>query len=367
MALPTTTTDYYDNHTQSTTDYYDYYNDNYTQSSMVPCIMETDRVLGPVFRPLLLWVVCVLGSLGNGLVLCVLLLSRVRGMADVCLLNLALADLLLALLLPLWAHTGTGEDVAGSGLAADALCKLKIGMYQLGFASGLLFVSLMSLDRYLAIVHAVRSSAVRKLRYSLLASATVWAISVSFAAIKAAFYVSKEGQCDWSYPPETARTWVLAHNFVEVGLCLGLCLPVVTLCYVRILVVVRQQKSSKKDRAVRLIFAIVCVFVLFWVPYNAAVLVQTAVDLMEVEDCEVNQRLVLAMEVTEVVTLTHCCINPVIYAFVGEKFRRSFADMFVRCRLCRKLCPCLAPDSSIYSKPSDYETSNTPVSSSRVE
>ncbi|KAL2084883.1 hypothetical protein ACEWY4_020401 [Coilia grayii] len=342
----------------TTTDYYDYLN---TSETSMPCSLQTDDVLGPTFRPLLLWVVCVAGSLGNGLVLWVLLLSRVRGMADVCLLNLALADLLLALLLPLWTHTATDVD---SGAGSNALCKVKVGVYQLGFASGLLFVTLMSLDRYLAIVHAVRSSAVRKLHYSLLASVVVWASAVTFAIIKAVFYVSKEDQCVPEYPSETADTWLLVHNFGEIALCLGLCLPVVTFCYINILFVVRQQKSSKKGRAVRLIFAIVCVFIVFWVPYNVAVLLQTLGNPSEWNDCETSQRLVLAVEVTEVITLTHCCINPVIYAFVGEKFRKSFATMFVRYRHCMKLCPAAM---SPHYKPSDIETSNTPVSSSRIE
>ena len=341
--------------TAYTTEFYEYYSD----SPDTPCFLNTSATLGTAIRPLVLWTVCVVGSLGNGLVLWVLLLRRVRSMADVCLLNLALADLLRALLLPLWTLTGAGSD---------ALCKARTGMYQLGFASGLLFVTLMSLDRYLAIVHAVASSAMRKLQSSLLASAVVWATAIMLALLKAVFAVSWDGQCRMDYPPETASTWKLVHNFSDIVLCLGLCLPVVTFCYVRILVVVRRQKSAKRGRAVRLIFAIVCVFAVFWVPYNVAVLLQTLHTTQGLWDwCEASQKLALAVEVTEIITLTHCCVNPIIYAFVAEKFRKSFTLVFARHPLCVKFCPRIEPVTTTYSKPSDNDTSNTAVSSSRLE
>ncbi|XP_062394171.1 C-C chemokine receptor type 5-like [Sardina pilchardus] len=353
---------------------YDY--DYSTDSSITPCSLDPAETLGVSFRPALLWAVCVVGVLGNGLVLWVLARHRVRTMADVCLLNLALADLLLALLLPLWTRTGAGTDEstsvgtdestgAGTEVANAAFCKFTAGMYQLGFTSGLLFVTLMSLDRYLAIVHAVASSAVRKLRYSVLVSGAAWAAAVALAAVKALFTVSEEGKCLVRYPTPARR---LAHNLAEVGVCLGVCLPVLTFCYVRILVVVRQQRSSRRSRAVRLIFAIVAVFSVFWVPYYAVVLLQTLHrDLGLWSWCQMSQHLALALEVTETVTLTHCCVNPVIYAFVGEKFKKGLAQAWARRPLCAKLCPQAYSVTHTYSKPSDNDTSNTGVSSARLD
>lgn len=355
----------------ASTEYYDYPSD----SSITPCNLSTDDALGSAFRPVLLWSVCVAGVVGNGLVLWVLLLHRVRTMADVCLLNLALADLLLALLLPLWTHVGAGEregldaeEGTDAGFGASLLCKATAGVYQLGFTSGLLFVTLMSLDRYLAIVHAVASSAVRKLRYSLLVSSGVWAVAIMLALIKAYFTIIDSGKCVMDYPAENTATWKLVHNFSEISLCLGVCLPILTFCYVRILMVVRRQRSSKKGRAVRLIFAIVCVFTIFWVPYYLVVLLQTLHrDLNQWDWCEMSQQLTLALEVTETITLMHCCINPIIYAFVGEKFRKGFALAIARHPLCVKLCPRTDLVMSTFSKPSENDTSNTAVSSKNFD
>ena len=123
-----------------------------------------------------------------------------------------------------------------------------------------------------------------------------------------------------------------------------------------------------RHRAVRLIFAIVCVFAVFWVPYNVAVLLQTLHTTQGLWDwCEASQKLALAVEVTEIITLTHCCVNPIIYAFVAEKFRKSFTLVFARHPLCVKFCPRIEPVTTTYSKPSDNDTSNTAVSSSRLE
>lgn len=39
----------------------------------------------------------------------------------------------------------------------------------------------------------------------------------------------------------------------------------------------------------------------------------------------------LALSVTETVAFSHCCLNPLIYAFAGEKFRRYLYHLYGKC------------------------------------
>ncbi|XP_026782555.1 C-C chemokine receptor type 4 [Pangasianodon hypophthalmus] len=321
-----------------------------------PCYNVPD--LNPTIMAVVFYLVFALGLLGNTTLLWMLLkIMRIKTMTDVCLLNLAISDLITVLSLPSWALY-----IKGHLSDANAMCKLMVGTYQLGFYSGILFVMLMSIDRYLAIVHAVASLGARTLSYAITASLVIWTISFCAALPGAIFHnmitdMDNNTQCDWDTNKGSVKTWKLFLNFSQNTAGLFVSLPVTIYCYVRILLVLRRTKNSKRGRAMKLIFAIVIVFVVFWVPYNVAVFLQTLQNFEIGDSCDSSKHITTALSVTETVALAHCCVNPVIYAFVGEKFRKCLAKEFSKWLLCAKFYK----PTSMYSKTSENETSNTPL------
>lgn len=216
----------------------------------------------------------------------------------------------------------------------------------------------MSVDRYLAIVHAVTAMRSRKLRHGIVASITIWIISVTLAApqvIFASLEIDTEyntTQCLPLYPADSQQAWKMLRNFSENTVGLFVCLPIMVYCYVSILMVLSKSRNSKRDRAVKLIFAIVCVFLLCWVPYNVTIFLQTLQLLEYFDSCAALKSIGLSLKFTEIIALSHCCLNPVIYALVGEKFRNSLRTVLNRC-LGRPQSPLESRDTT------DKETSNT--------
>ncbi|XP_007578216.1 C-C chemokine receptor type 8 [Poecilia formosa] len=306
---------------------------------------------GSTLIPVLYYILFCVGLMGNGIVLWVLLrYTKIRTMTDVFLLNLVLSDLLVAVSLPVWVHIAQSLPS----------CKLATGFYQLGFYSGTFFVTMMSVDRYLAIVHAVTAMRKRTLRYGLIASFTTWVTSVILATPQMIF-ASLESpdngsfQCHPIYPEETTELWKMQRNFTENVVALFVCLPVILFCYVNILIVVSKSRNSKRDKAIKLIFTVVCLFVLCWVPYNIVVFLKTLQMMSEyLNNCESSQAIDAAMTFAEIIALSHCCVNPVIYAFVGEKFRKTLAKV---------LSKYFRWHYQTTSQTTDNETSNTPVRS----
>lgn len=315
-------------------------------------------VLNPTIMAAVYCLIFTIGLLGNSTIVWLLLkIMRIKTMTDVCLLNLAISDLITVLSLPSWALY-----IKGNLSDANAMCKLMFGTYQLGFYSGILFVMLMSIDRYLAIVHAVASLGARTLRYAITASLVIWTISFCAALPGALFHnmikdIDNITQCDWDNREGSVKTWKLFLNFSQNTAVIFVSLPVTIYCYVRILLVLRRTKNSKRGRAMKLIFAIVAVFVVFWVPYNVAVFLQILHDFDINDTCDSGNQITTALSVTETIALSHCCVNPVIYAFVGEKFRKCLAREFSKWLLCAKFYK----PASMYSKTSENETSNTPL------
>ncbi|XP_047441416.1 C-C chemokine receptor type 8-like [Mugil cephalus] len=300
----------------------------YDYDNTSTCYQETSQELlaaSMVLKAFYYLLFC-LGLAGNTTVLWVLLWSiKLKTMPDVCLLNLALSDLLLVTSLPFWANSS--QSVVS--------CKLITGIYQLGFYSGTLFVTLMSVDRYRAIVHATMQA--RTLRYGVTASATIWAISVIMAVPQVIFAdlevdaYDNSSQCQPLYPEDGQLFWKIQRNFSENTVGLFLCLPIMIFCYVKILAVLSKSRHSKKDKAVKLIFAIVCAFVVCWVPYNVTVFLQTLELLKILNTCGASRTIGSAVGFAEIIALSHCIANPVIYAFVGEKFRKSVGGVCPRC------------------------------------
>ncbi len=235
------------------------------------------------------------------------------------------------------------------------------GTYQVGFYSGILFVTLMSVDRYLVIVHAVAVLGAKMLRYGIVLSLVIWMVSICAALPEVIFaaMVTEDNitSCQRVYPVGSAQKWKLFRNFGENAVGLFISLPILVYCYIRVLMVVKKTKNSKKERAIKLILGIVIVFVVFWVPYNVVVFLKTLEEFGILSSCEVYSRINMAMDLTETIALTHCCVNPVIYAFVGEKFRKCLVSMFSKYLGCVKIFQ----STSTHSKVSENETSNTAI------
>lgn len=318
MEMSTTTNDF-----KATTEY-DY-------GDTTPCQKTELRALGAQLLPPLYSLVFVIGLVGNILVVLVLMqYKRLKSMTSIYLLNLAISDLLFLFTLPFWIDYSLKESWAfGNGM-----CKFLSGLYYVGLYSEIFFIILLTIDRYLAIVHAVFAMRARTVTFGIITSIIVWVLAI-LAAIPG-FYFSKtqwefsHHTCSLHFPHESLKQW---KKFQALKLnILGLILPLVVMivCYTGIIKILLRRPNEKKARAVRLIFVIMIIFFLFWTPYNLTVFAFAFQDVLLKNECEQSKQLDLAMQVTEVITYTHCCVNPIVYAFVGERFRRYLCQLFHR-------------------------------------
>lgn len=94
-------------------------------------------------------------------------------------------------------------------------------------------------------------------------------------------------------------------------------------------------QGLQKQKAVRVIVAVVAVFFLCWTPYNITLMVDTLNSGSSNDTCEMRTPLEKAKIVTHTIGYLHCSLNPILYAFVGVKFRRQLLDILrsLGCRL----------------------------------
>ncbi|XP_062847930.1 C-X-C chemokine receptor type 3.1 [Trichomycterus rosablanca] len=293
-----------------------------------------------IFIPILYSLALVFGLLGNGLVLVVLIQKRrTWSVTDVFILNLSVADLLLLITLPLWA-----VDAAVGWNFSDGLCKLAGATFRVNFYCGIFLLACISLDRYFSVVHAVQMYSRRRPWLVHLSCLAVWIFCLLLSIPDwIHLQVSKDSrrggksECTPTYLPE----WRLAlRTLYHV---LGFFLPAVVMlyCYTRILLRLQLgSQGAQKQRAVRVILVLVIAFFLSWTPYNIVLLADTIYTNQTGNSttCGTTTLLDIAITVTSTWGYLHCCVNPVLYAFVGVKFRRHLLDLIkpLRHRLKRR-------------------------------
>lgn len=342
------------------------------------CDLEEGMEFGATFIPVLYSVAFVVGILGNGVLLGVLARSRRNwSVTDTFILHLTLADVLLLVTLPFWAAQAaqdhgwsfgtplckiTGAVFMVRGVQQERCTKilqkkgmtiniwwLLISVYlQINFYCGIFLLACISLDRYLSIIHATQMYSRRKPWAVHVSCSAVWLFSLLLSIPDLIFFEAVEDdrrnnkvECARNYlmfVPDLqdnveaasllVANWQLASRLILH--IVGFLLPsaVMIFSYSRILQRLRcGSQGFQKQKAVRVIIAVVVVFFLCWAPYNITVLVDTLQSNFTSESCGVSTSLQKASVITSSMGYLHCSLNPILYAFVGVKFRRQLLDI----------------------------------------
>lgn len=320
-------------------DYFYYPNDTNANISLVidPSTLSCEtKPLDPkvaLTLCLILVVIFLLAIPGNLLVGLVIGTSRQPlTPSDVYLFHLTVADGLMALTLPF-----SAVALVRGWLFGDFLCKFLSLIIEANFYTSILFLACISIDRYLAIVRASEKVRSRQRTCSRLLCASVWAVGAALSLPALFNEVSKLDNdsdrllCSESFDIGSASSWrqatrVFRHIF-------GFLIPLVVMvtCYSITITRLLRTRGFQKHRAMKVIIAVVIAFVLCWTPYHTVMIADTVLraDLVQF-NCAVRKSVNVALVVTNAVALSHSCINPVLYAFVGEKFRKKMLLLFHR-------------------------------------
>ncbi|XP_025900376.1 C-C chemokine receptor type 10 [Nothoprocta perdicaria] len=297
-------------------------------TGVLPELCEKEAVQGfaRTYQPAVYLLLSLLGAAGNGLVLLThTRYRRAQSITDICLLHLALSDLLLLLTLP-FAVTVTLQGWA----PGTASCRVLQGLYALNFYSGFLFLTCISVDRYVAIVRVPAACRLRPRarRYGCLAAGLAWLLA-SLLALPQLIYGRAEQHrglwlCRVVFPTTVSRAARGATNLVQVVLGFAVPFLVMAGCYAAVARTLLAARGAQPHRALRVLPALVLVFVALQLPHSLAVLLDTAELLAAWEaTCAQSRRKDLALLVTGGLACLRCCLNPLLYAFLGQRFRRE--------------------------------------------
>ncbi|XP_036447906.1 chemokine XC receptor 1-like isoform X2 [Colossoma macropomum] len=299
--------------------YEDYYFYSPMDNETYP--QEAEIKFGSTVLTIFISIVVLLSLIGNILVLVILgLYENLKSLTNIFILNLTLSDLIFTLGLPFWACYYIWSWTFG-----DFMCKTVNFIFSAGFYSSTVFLMLMSIERYAAVVHPLlhRSDWTKCHSFAVI-PIIAWVVSFSAALPD---FVFSEVISD----PSDPDTLYCDHNSIiafvgvtyEQNIFLVVAFLVMSFCFIRILLTIIKAQTKKKHRTVRLVFCMVVVSFVSWVPYNIVVFLQTLTH-HQIElftQLGVFAQLKYAFDLCRLLAISHCCVNPVIYIFASKKIR----------------------------------------------
>ncbi|XP_061760988.1 somatostatin receptor type 5-like [Nerophis ophidion] len=288
-----------------------------------------------VLIPLIYVIVCAIGLGGNTLVIHIVLhYSKMESVTNIYILNLAVADELFMLGLPFLAVQNTLQ----SWPFGSFMCRLVMTVDSINQFTSIFCLTVMSVDRYLAINHPIRSAKWRRPPVAKVVNGTVWALSflVVLPVVVFANVQKAGGTCNIVWP-QPANIWRAA--FIVYTSSVGFLCPLLIICFCYLLIVFKVRSSAKKVHAAsakrrkserkvtRMVVIVVAVFVFCWLPFYALNVVNLLVALPS--DYQGLYYFVV------VLGYANSCANPFVYGFLSDNFKQGFRKAL--CRTSRKV------------------------------
>ncbi|KAM8730876.1 delta-type opioid receptor-like [Acanthopagrus latus] len=302
------------------------HDDSWEQEGMSPIIPIITAVYSVVF---------VVGLLGNCLVMYVIIrYTKMKTATNIYIFNLALADALVTTTMPFQST----DYLLNTWPFGEVVCKVFISIDYYNMFTSIFTLTMMSVDRYVAVCHPVKALDFRTPIKAKMINVCIWILS-SAAGIPAFVLGGTQTKSDitecalqfpepYVYWDTLMKVCVFVFAFVVPVLIITVCysLMVLRLKSVRMLSGSRE-KDRNLRRITRLVVVVVAVFVVCWTPIHIFILVKALVSIPE------TTAIMAAYFFCVALGYTNSSLNPVLYAFLDENFKRCFKDFCLSARL----------------------------------
>lgn len=303
-------------------------------TTVSPEELEAERQLEltiSIIVPIFFSLIGITGFVGNLLVVITVVCNQqMRNTTNLLIFNLSFADLLfVCFCIPF-----TAVDYSfGQWPFGESWCKMVQYLISVTAYISIYTLVLMSLDRFMAVCYPV--SRVRNERNALISIVILWAVVLiinvpTYLAHGLHEYSDLDHtrnftSCMFLVEDNALLTWSTFHIVMFASSYL---LPLILISGLYLVMLMRlwksnltQSEESKrgKRRVTRLVLIVVACFAILWLP------IQTILLLKSLKLFQAQNHLTIALQISaHILAYTSSCINPLLYAFLSDNFRKSF-------------------------------------------
>ncbi|NXQ52671.1 P2RY4 protein, partial [Anthoscopus minutus] len=278
--------------------------------------------------------------------------------------NLALSDTLYVLSLPtlVYYYADRNNWPFGTGL-----CKFVRFLFYANLYSSILFLTCISVHRYMGICHPIRSLKWVKTKHARIICVAAW-LMVTICLIPNLIFVTTSSKgnitlCHDTTKPEEFDHYVHYSSSV-MALLFGVPFLVIVLCYC--LMAKRLCKSSfsspglrmpsYKRRSIKMIIVVLAVFAICFVPFHITRTLYYTSRYFQA-DCRTLNIINFTYKITRPLASINSCLDPILYFMAGDKYRG-----WLRRGAAQRLRPVPTLDLALVSPFTDHVTDGSHIS-----
>ena len=286
--------------------------------------------------PIIFGIIAVLGFAGNLLVMIVVISNKqMRNTTNLLIINLAVADLLFIVICVPFTAAGYAMPRWPFG---TAFCKIYQYMINVTAYASVYTLVLMSLDRYLAVVHPICSMTIRTERNAYIVIILSWVVImlinipnlIDYTQLNYVFNGENRSAClNLKIVQDESNGRVVYGCFFAFSYVL----PLTSVCILYGFMLRRllyggvpggnqsAESLRSKKRVTRMVVMVVVIFALCWLPINVILMVKYFGTYPE------SIAFVGLQIASNCIAYMNSCVNPLLYAFLSENFRKSFRKL----------------------------------------
>ncbi|KAM9820304.1 lysophosphatidic acid receptor 6a [Neosynchiropus ocellatus] len=281
--------------------------------------------------------VFVVGLLTNAVAIYIFTCSlKLRNETTTYMMNLVLSDLLFVFTLPLRVFYFMNRNWPFGG----TLCKVSVSLFYTNMYGSILFLTCISVDRFLAIVHPFRSKTLRTKRNAKMVCAGVWVLVLS-GSLPTGFLLETTAHVNHTtnstnmtscFENFSSTQWKSHLSkvviFIETaGFILPLLLNVA--CSIMVLHTLRRPQTLSrggqlnKTKILRMVVVHLTIFCFCFIPYNVNLIFYALVRTKTLKACWVESVVRTIYPIALCIAVSNCCFDPIVYYFTSETIQNS--------------------------------------------
>ncbi|XP_005161314.1 lysophosphatidic acid receptor 6 [Danio rerio] len=275
-------------------------------------------------------IVFILGLLFNMVAMYIFVCRlKMRNETTTYMMNLVVSDSLFVVSLPF----RTFYFINRQWPFGDALCKISVTLFYTNMYGSILFLTCISVDRFLAIVYPFASRTLRTKRNAKIACGVIWVVLLS-GGLTAGFVMDITSHKNETYCFEnySKSQWKSQVSKVVVFMeTVGFLIPLMInfICSVKVLQTLRHPETISrggqlnKAKILRMIVVHLLIFCFCFIPFNVNLVFYTLVRSEVIQNCTVETVVRTIYPIAFCIAVTNCCFDPVIYYFTSETIQNS--------------------------------------------